>query len=337
MAIKEIKDIKVWQKLEKKLNNNTFLHSTGWIDFNKSYDHKYWTLGLFEKKELKSICLVLKIQAKRGKFLFVPHGPLGEINKKTIKTWTTYLKKLAKQESCSFIRISPLLDRNTSNENIFFENGYRNSPIHMHAEHSTVVNLDRPLPDILIGMRKTTRQMIRKGERLIESGDVVIKKHKEINDKLYEVYKETTKRGKFVPFSKKYINQEYKSFNKFKKAHIISVEHNNKVLSWGLFIHNNKRAFYHQGANILHKKIPASYICHWQGMKLAKEKGCISYDFWGVSPKEKTNHPWANISLFKRGFGGDEQILVPAKDYVINWKYWFTFVIEKYRAKKRGF
>lgn len=179
--------------------------------------------------------------------------------------------------------------------------------------------------------------MISKGNKLIESNDVVIKKHQSINNKLYSVYQSTTKRGGFVAFTQDYINQEYKSFSKHESCYILSVEHNKQILSWGLFILTKKRCFYHQGANILHKKIPASYISHWQGMMLAKKHGCISYDFWGVAPKDQPKHPWANISLFKRGFGGKEVNLVPAQDYIISWKYWPTYLFELFRAKKRGF
>jgi len=118
---------------------------------------------------------------------------------------------------------------------------------------------------------------------------------------------------------------------------MVKIVYDGKVYSWGMYIFNGKRAFYHQGANILHKKIPASYLTHWTGINLAKERGCQSYDFWGVAPKDKPNHPWASISVFKRGFGGEDVKLVSAQDIPLSSKYWFTWIIEKIRAKRRGF
>ncbi|NJL97040.1 aminoacyltransferase [Candidatus Gracilibacteria bacterium] len=242
MAIKVIKDKRIWKRFINSLNHNTFLHSQGWVDFNQAYNHKTFQLGLYQKKKLTSVTLVLLINAKRGKFLFVPHGPQGIINNSTLKSWTKYLTKLAKQEKCSFFRISPILENYPANLQLFKKNGYKNSPIHMHAEHTTVVDLRPNEHDILLNMRKTTRQMISKGNKLIESNDVVIKKHQSINNKLYSVYQSTTKRGGFVAFTQDYINQEYKSFSKHESCYILSVEHNKQILSWGFFILTKKDA-----------------------------------------------------------------------------------------------
>jgi lipid II:glycine glycyltransferase (peptidoglycan interpeptide bridge formation enzyme) len=337
MGIRVIKNKAIWTKYINKLNEQTFLHSLGWKDFNESFGHKVFLLGNFSTNIITSAALVIKIKAKRGHFLLIPHGPQGNLDKKSLTLWTNYLRKLGKKEGCSFIRISPILQDFASNRSLFKQIGYRQAPIHMHAENTTVVDLTHSVYDILLNMRKTTRQLIKKGEKMIEAKDITIKKHKFIDKKLFNTYLSTTKRGKFVPFSINFINQEYKSFSKFEDCQIISVNLGKEVLSWGLFIITKKRCFYHQGANEIHKNIPASYICHWQGMKMAKAKGCISYDFWGVSPNNKPKHPWTNITLFKKGFGGDDLNLVPAQDYIINNKYWITYLIEKFRAKKRGF
>ena len=39
----------------------------------------------------------------------------------------------------------------------------------------------------------------------------------------------------------------------------------------------------------------------------AKAAGHRSFDFYGVSPPDQPNHKWANVSKFKRSFGGYER------------------------------
>jgi lipid II:glycine glycyltransferase (peptidoglycan interpeptide bridge formation enzyme) len=338
MKIKLIND-KQWKEFIETANLNTFLHSLGWVDFNKQFDHRTWQFGLFDDNdELCSVAFVFKIAAKRGKFIFCPHGPqMITPNKIELKEWRDFLKTLARQEKCSFIRVAPILDNTEENIKYFFDLGFRSAPIHMHAELTTVLDLTPALPDILMKMRKTTRQMANKGEKMIESGEIKVIEQDTITDELYEVYSSTASRGGFVPFSKVYLQQEFDSFSTQEKCRILVIKHEDRILSWGLWIIAGKRAFYHQGANILDKKIPASYISHFQGIKWAKEQGAISYDFWGVGPKDEPSHPWANISLFKRGFGGEDVGLVHTQDYPISWKYWITWAFESYRAKKRGF
>jgi lipid II:glycine glycyltransferase (peptidoglycan interpeptide bridge formation enzyme) len=337
MNIKPISESALRAFLEKH-NPPTFLQSPGWIDFNKAYSYKTWSLGMFQGKDLISAMFVFKIAAKRGTILFCPHGPImTEASPEILKTWHAYLKNLAKKEYCVCIRISPLLPKTIENESFFTNLGYRSAPTHMHAELSTILDLTVDIETTKKGMRKTTRQMCKKGDTLIQNGDIQVVEYTSVPDSLYAVYASTASRGGFVPFTQKYLNQEYESFSKKEKCKILAIQKGDTIYSWGLWIISGKRAFYHQGANILDKHIPASYISHWQGIQWAKSQGAISYDFWGVGPKDDPKHPWANISLFKRGFGGTDSELVHAQDYPISWRYWITWTIETWRAKRRGF
>jgi len=347
MHIQLVTDNILWQKTVDTFGCNTFLHSLGWIDFNQQYGHKTWQLGLYDDANiLISVALVLKISAKRGTFLFIPHGPQfmqhadGLDFQKTVQyttLWRDYLINLGKDEQCDFIRISPIFPDFEETRNIFKAAGFKPSPIHMHAELTTVVDLRVSEKDILKNMRKTMRQMIKKGEKMLEAGEVRIEQVNIIDDEMHEVYQSTTQRGGFVPFSRQYLQKEYDAFAKLNNAVMCKVTYQKRVLSWGMFIFSAERAFYHQGANILDKNVPASYMSHWFGMQTAKKRGCVSYDFWGVGPKDVENHPWANISKFKRGFGGLDVQLVHAQDYPLRWKYWLNWIIETIRAKRRGF
>lgn len=43
----------------------------------------------------------------------------------------------------------------------------------------------------------------------------------------------------------------------------------------------------------------------WRMLLDARAAGCTRYDFWGVAPNDSAEHPWAGLSRFKRGFGGN--------------------------------
>lgn len=356
--VKIITDDNEWSDFVNQLNLNTFLHSEAWVDFNNNFGHKTWQLGLYNHTELVGVALILKIQAKRGTFLFCPHGPqtaayadyLDQVKEgqaasqhliKEIQAelfaFTEYLSHLGKNEDASFIRFSPIFEDMSEIAELFPSLGFRKAPIHMHHELTTVVDVTSDVETILGRMRKTMRQMIKKAENMVQSGEVKTEFVEEISDELHEVYKDTAFRGQFVPFSKEYLQAEYDSFKEFADAKLMAVRHEGKVLSWGMYLFSGKRAFYHQGANLLDKNVPASYLCQWTGIKLAKEMGCETYDFWGVSPEDRPNHPWYSIGRFKRGFGGNDMKLIPAQDFILSWRYWITWAFETWRAKKRGF
>lgn len=339
MQIQQIDDKNLWTNVLFDLNKNTFLQSWGWVDFNQKYGNKTWTFGLYEDDQLVSTAFVFRLDAKRGRFLFCPHGPQSqELDPLYLEAWTNYLRDLAKQEKCAFVRMSPIFSDKPENRYTFKSVGYRESPIHMHAELTTVLDISGTEEEVKKRIKKNARYDLRKAEELYQKGELTVELVEEITDEMYEVYRETFTRGAFVPFSQKYIQQEYQSFNENGDCVLINIRYQGELISWGLVLFFGKRAFYHQGANVLVKGVPAPTLLQWTGIQLARKHGCESYDFWGVAPKDQPKHPWASISRFKRSFGGDEVAYLPAQDLVVNpFMYFFTWSIEKFRRWKRGF
>jgi len=94
----------------------------------------------------------------------------------------------------------------------------------MHAERIWQLPLVLPEEKLLEQMRKSTRYSINRAIR----ENVVIKKRtdqKSIDDFL-EIYKQTATREQFIPFSKKFIQDEFESFNQKNNALFIFASHN---------------------------------------------------------------------------------------------------------------
>jgi lipid II:glycine glycyltransferase (peptidoglycan interpeptide bridge formation enzyme) len=47
-----------------------------------------------------------------------------------------------------------------------------------------------------------------------------------------------------------------------------------------------------------------TYALQWQAIRLARERGCTSYDFFGIPPSNDPGHPMHGLWRFKTGFGG---------------------------------
>ena len=64
---------------------------------------KVWRFGIYQDDQLVSVALVIKMTARRGSFLLVPHGPIVEFKHEILKafilkTVKTKLLELAKEE-----------------------------------------------------------------------------------------------------------------------------------------------------------------------------------------------------------------------------------------------
>lgn len=342
IEVREIEDKNFWEDFLVNCNEKTFLNSWNWGEFNKKMGNKIWRFGIYSNGELFSVALVIKILAKRGTFLFLPHGPnikegIEDEKKKILERLLEKLKELAKKEGAFFIRIAPIFEKNKENIKIFKELGFRDAPIHIHPELTWQLNIERPEKEILMGMRKTTRYLIRQA---LKNKEIEILKSKNIEDlKIFnDLYQETVERHHFVPFSFDYLKNEFLAFLPDDQILIFLGKYKGEIVSGAIILFWQKIAFYHHGASSLkYPKIPVSYLLQWESIKEAKNRGCKIYNFWGIAPTDDPRHPWAGLSLFKKGFGGEKKEYVKTQDFALSKKYYFTFLIEKIRSKKRGF
>jgi len=157
-------------------------------------------------------------------------------------------------------------------------------------------------------------------------------------DHYLRLQEKVAERKHFIVFSEKQIENEIRFFCPDNEAVIFNALYGGNVVASAIIIYYGYRAFYYQSASYCeNKNISAPYLMVWRAVEEAKKRGCKIFDFYGASPENEPNHPWAGPTLFKLGFGSYRVDYLPAQDLVLNWKYWLTFVIEKIRKIKRGF
>jgi len=336
MEIKEIQDKKIWEDFLLIQENKTFLMSWNWGEFQEKMGNKFWRFGIYDKNELIVLALVIKVVAKRGVFLLIPHGPLGK--KEAFGFLFDELKKLARQERASFIRIVPLLERNEDNQKLLNNLGFKKSPIHASAYESTLkLNLSLTEEGLLMNMRKTTRYLIR---QVLKNPDLEIAKSDKAGDVgiYYNLSQKVSKHQKFVPFSIDFVKNEFEVFLKENQALLFFGKIKGEIVSSALVVFWSGTAFYHHAAlDPKYHKLPIAYLLQWEIIKEAKKRGCNMYDFWGfVDPKEYPDHPWAGPTLFKMGFGGKPFLYIETQDLPFSKKYYLTWLFENLRKSKRG-
>jgi len=347
MEIRNIKEKEIWENFLLDCKEKTFLQSWNFGEFQKMMGNKTWRLGVFENKELVAISFFYKILAKRGAFLFLPHGPAFApasagnplVKRELLEVFLKKLEEIAEEEKASFVRIAPIWERTKENIEIFKNLGFREAPIHMHPELTWQLDITLPEEDLLMKMRKTTRYLIRQG---MKQKDLEILKSKNIKDVevFNNLYQKTVKRHYFSPFSLDYLKNEFLAFLPDDQILIFLAKYRNEILASDIILFWQGIAFYHHGASSLkYPKIPASYLLQWETIREAKMRNCQLYNFWGIaeSALKNKNHPWWGLTLFKMGFGGCKKEYVKTQDFPVSKKYWFNFLIEKVRRTKRGF
>ncbi len=359
MIIKEINNKDDWENFLLGCEEKTFLDSWNWGEFQKKQGEKIWRWGIYNNDELVAVVLIIKVVARRGTFLFIPHGPVivnlksettpssilplsegeegwGRKIQQILNILLSKLKEVSKEERASFIRISPIWIRSEENVKIFKELGFIEAPIHMHPEVTWELNITPTEEELLGAMRKTTRYLIRQGQK---NKDIEIVKSKNINDleKFNEIYRATARRHHFAEFSLKYLENQFSCFSGDDEILIFFGKYKGKIVSSAIFVFWQGRAFYHHSGSLFEfSKIPVSYLLQREAIKEAKNRTCKLYNFWGITDGNIKNHPWQGLSQFKMGFGGYRREYVKTQDLPLKKQYWLTYIFEKIRKMKRG-
>jgi len=356
LSVREIIDKATWERFLAQCPEKTFLHAWQWGVFRQQLGDQIWRWGVYAGDELVAVAFVAKVTARRGTFLMVPHGPIGKykvgmssaqarasIKYQVLKELVVSLQELAKKEGASFIRLAPLWERNAENTKLLTDCGFRRAPIHMHPEVTWELDITPSEDDLLMGMRKTTRYLIRQAhkDQAITIEQSTNKTGVEMFNKLYA---ETATRHTFVPFSLEYLGGEFAAFAPENNLVLFLGKYKGEPVSAAMVIYWHEHAFYHQGASLLkYAKMPVSYLVQWEAIQEAKRRGCRTYNFWGIAPTieskddlKKSRHPWAGLTLFKMGFGGAKKEYVFTHDLPLSWKYWINYSIERLRKRKRN-
>lgn len=339
--VKTIDSKTEWEKFIRTNQYQIFVQSWHYGEFNRLMGDDAFVLGVYDqlndKKDLVGGSLIITINAKRGKFFYLPYGPILDYsNPKMVESFFNELKYLAKHKGVDFIRISPFIEDTPENRTIFKQSGFKKAPMHMIAEHTTMLQLDGDELELLKSMNQNHRNLIRRCAR----EGIEFKTSEEVLDVkiLYNLLQETASRHKFTPFSLKYLENEFKVFQNRGEAKLYFAYHEGDLLGAAMILFYGNSAVYRHGASSSVKaKMPSSYGIQWEAIQEAKQRGMTYYNFWGIAPEGKKNHPFYGITHFKKGFGGFKLDLVPAQDFIITKKYWLNWIVETLRKFKRGF
>lgn len=325
----------VWESFVLSQPEANFLHSWNWGVFHQALGKKVFYLGIYQDSQLLGVALVIKETAKRGHYLTLGGGPLLDWHQSSsAMELFTYLNSLAQSEHCLFVRVRPQILDTPENKQLFTHLGLHPSPMHLTADLTLQLDLTKSLDQILIEMRKSTRYEIKRIDKLnikvTSSSDPA-----QIKD-FYQHQLNLAKKHKFVPFSYRFLSEQFQAFLPDNQVLLFHARHNQQLLASAFIIFYGHEAIYHYGISTpQNQHLPGSYAVLWLAIQEAKSRGLTRFNFWGIAPEGKTDHRFSGVTMFKKGFGGQEVAYLPAHDLPTSPLYTATKTFETLRAKFR--
>lgn len=320
-----------WQSFLKSKPEANFLQSPLWAETNRLIGHKI----IVEKLPGETFCLMIIKNAKRGRFLEIPGGPLLDWNdKKLVKKCFEKIKQVAKENKCVFVRFRPQLLDTLENRKILSDIDTKPAAMHLHAQNTIIIDLKKSEDELLASMRRQTRYEVRRSEKL------KLKIEKAASEKIFrefhQVQIDTANHQHFIPPDLKTLLAEHEAFGENAKIYVAKTAED-KPIAYGMILFGKNEAAYFEAASTgLNHKLPGSYAILWAAIRDAKAAGCVRFNLWGIAPPNSKNHRYAGVTTFKAGFGGDIVNFIPAHDIVISkLKYSINYLVETARKKRR--
>ena len=311
-------------------SHTNFLQSKQWYEVNKSIGHKPIFLMFSEK----SYCLAIIKDAKRGRFLEIPCGPILDYrNRDDLELAMAEIYRYAKQNNCVFVRFRPNLEETPENRALIESIPSLSASYFLHAENTVFVDLTQSEEDLLKNMRRQTRYEVRRSEKL----NFKVKKSNtpEILREFHQIQAETAKRQGFIPPRRKDLNAYAKAFGSDLQIYCATLD--GKPVAYGLVLTDTLEGDYFEAASTeLNYKFPGAYALQWHVMRDLKKQGKLRYNLWGIAPAGQKNHKFAGVTTFKTGFGGEKFDYLHAHDLPVKkLHYGLIRLVEDARRKKR--
>ena len=321
-----------------------------------------------EDEKIVGICQGIVVPARRGNHVMVQYGPIVQ-DVKYIKPLIDELCAEAKKQGAWFVRMSPFTTASSSQQlQAQLPSNTRHAPMHLLGEWVWYIPLkqadqwqqftapealannntsaQQTEDELMAAMRKNTRYLIRKAKK----EGVTVRASQNIKQDINHfiaLHDETKVRHNFTPYRNKLFTQQLQQFSARGEATLYLAEFQGEVLASSIHMHVNGETSYHHGASThKHPKIPASYLLQWTAITDALKRGDHTYSFWGIAPvtgevdgklQWDKKHPFAGVSTFKTGFGGQLLPLQPCLDIPLHPLYTATRGFEKFRKWRRGY
>ena len=336
-----------WNEIIAGLPGASLLQTSQWADVKARVSWEAFP-KLWKKADgtVEAAALVLKRPIKFGplptgtNFLYVPRGPLMD--------WSNYelrdrvmadLAEFGREQHALFVKVDPDVPvsfgepgTDESRENpagqallaYYQEHGWVRSPQQVQFANSVWIDTQPDLDTLLANMKQRTRYKVRLAEK---KGVTVRRGGPDDFNAIADLYAETSARDGFLIRDKDYYLDVWQRFYAAGMlTPLIAEVEGQMVAAVMIFVTGDTARYVYGMSGPDHREKMPNYLLQWEAIKLAKEKGCRTYDLWGAPDEFREDDRMWGVYQFKRGLGGEVVITPGAWDLPLQKQGYQLFV-----------
>ena len=194
---------------------------------------------------------------------------------------------------------------------------------HIQPQQSNTIDLTKSEEELWMGMEGNYRRNIKKAERQ----GVTITIHNRGNDAIkdfYSVMEDIFQNTKLLKRDRSYYVKLWDMFSPIDKATIFLAQKDDKLLGAYLLLSDANGCYeLYGGVTQTGRSLEAGYILKWEAIKHMRSRSLKYYDHWGVAKLNSDGEydpqdELYRISLFKKGFGGENIIFPPPRVLIVS-------------------
>ncbi len=286
MQVRPIDDKKQWDDflLAHAPRSGAFLHAWEWNGQAKRF-------GVFDGDALRAIASVDEMPLPLGMhYGFCQRGPVCADEHELPQV----LDGLADAfRGDLFLRIEPPI----SNASLLGARAQKT--VSASPAHTLILPLLSSEEKILEQMHPKTRYNIRLAERkgvMVEIGGKSI-------DEAWPIFEATAARDRF----RLHTRAHYERLLRIPFVSLAIARMDGKPLAANIMVDfAGTRTYLHGASSDEARNVMAPHALHWKLIQDANAKGLAHYDWWGIAASDDLHDPWAGITRFKKGFGGED-------------------------------
>lgn len=184
--------------------------------------------------------------------------------------------------------------------------GLKKPEVEIQPASTVILDIRQSEEAILSSMKSKTRYNVRlslkKGVSVEEGGE-------EMLGAWYRLHEQTAARDRIAIRSLRYFRDLFaaaRTYTGKPPDHRVLLARAQGLILGGIILGIwGKHAWYLYGASAgTHRNLMSNYALQWRGIQIARERGCVDYDLFGIPPSDDPGHPMAGLYQFKTGFGG---------------------------------
>jgi lipid II:glycine glycyltransferase (peptidoglycan interpeptide bridge formation enzyme) len=246
------------------------------------------------------------------KLAYIPRGPVISGNpEEAARAWTDLLPEmdaLCRRRGAFMLKIEPDIWEQPGAPGET-PPGFRPAVQEIQPPRTLLIDLAGDEAQLLGRMKQKTRYNI----RLAQKKGVQVQPASDL-ETFHHLMLVTGQRDAFGVHSLAYYRRAYELFRVQDQCALLVASCAGEPLAAIMVFARGQRAWYFYGASSdAHRELMPTYLVQWEGLRWARERGCRSYDLWGVPDADeaaleanftkRSDGLWG-VYRFKRGFGG---------------------------------